>query len=270
MHWRCNYRCAYCFFDGHWEEYGRRFLAKSTPEWLACWSRIQERCGRAAVNITGGEPFVFPDFIALACGLSRLHWPINISTNASLLSDEFMAAADPQRISVSVSFHPGYHQPAPFLERLRKLRAAGFAGCNNFVAFPPQLGLLPELTARFQEIGESLKVVPFIGTFQGRSYPEGYTAEQKKLLGMSDDWAERKRRKGRPCLAGQRSALLLPDGNVARCGQIGDRRIIGNIFDPGFAFLAQAEPCDVELCPCDEWKVIPDEKAPDQAGAWIS
>ncbi|MCX5796140.1 MAG: radical SAM protein [Elusimicrobia bacterium] len=269
MHWRCNYRCAYCFFAGRWEEYGRRFIAKSTAEWLACWRRILDRYGRAAVNITGGEPFVFPDFVALVCGLSQLHWPVNISTNASILLDEFIAAADPKKVSVSVSFHPEYHQIALFLERLKKLRAAGFAGCNNFVAFPPHLQDLPSLVARFQEIGESLKVIPFIGSCQGLTYPAAYTAEQKELLGMSEDWVDNKRRKGRPCPAGHRSALLLPDGNVARCGQIGDRHIIGNIFAPGFDLLPQPAPCDVELCPCDEWKVIPDEKSPKSAGAWL-
>ena len=269
MHWRCNYRCQYCFFEGRWEEYGRRFIEKSMEEWLACWRRILDRYGRAAVNMTGGEPFIFPDFVALVCGLSGLHWPINISTNASILWDEFIPAADPKRISVSVSFHPQYHQIGPFIERLKRLRAAGFGGCNNFVAFPPYLGDLPGLVARFQEIGESLKVIPFLGSHKGITYPDGYTAEQKKVLGMSDAWVDNKRRKGRSCLAGHRSALLLPDGNVARCGQIGDRHLIGNIFDPGFALLQNPAPCDVELCPCDEWKVIPDEKPPQQAGAWL-
>jgi molybdenum cofactor biosynthesis enzyme MoaA len=269
MHWRCNYRCPYCFFEGHWDEYSRRSMEKSTTEWLLCWRRLHDRYGRAAVNLTGGEPFIFPEFVQLICGLSRLHWPINISTNASVLLDEFIASADPEKISVSVSFHPDYHQIAPFMARLKRLRDAGFAGCNNFVAYPPHLAELPGLVARFKEIGESLKVIPFIGNHEGMTYPEGYTAEQKKVLGMTEDWVHNKRRKGRPCLAGHRSALLLPDGNVARCGQIGDRHIIGSIFSRDFELLPQAMPCDVDLCPCDEWKVIPDEKPPDKVGAWL-
>ncbi|MBI5241189.1 MAG: radical SAM protein [Elusimicrobia bacterium] len=269
MHWRCDYRCSYCFFAGHWEEYSRRFIERSTEEWLACWRRIRERHGRALLTITGGEPFIFPDFLNLISGLSDIHWPINISTNASVPWDGFIAAVDPKKVSVSVSFHPEYHEIGPFLGRLKGLRAAGFSGCNNFVAYPPQLKDLPRLAAAFQGIGESLKVIPFIGRFEGRTFPEGYTAEQRKLLGMSDDWVDNKRRKGRACLAGCRSALLLPDGSVTRCGQVGDPGIFGNICDPDFSLLPGPAPCDVELCPCDEWKVMPDEKAPDRAGAWL-
>ena len=269
MHWRCDYRCSYCFFAGHWEEYSRRFIQKSTAEWLDCWRRIRERHGRALVTITGGEPFIFPDFTNLIRGLSDIHWPINISTNMSVPLEGFLAAVDPAKVSVSVSFHPEYHEAGPFLEKLKRLRAAGFSGCNNFVAYPPHLDRLPGLIAAFQSIGESLKVIPFIGRHDGTDYPGGYTAEQKALLGMGDDWVEGKRPKGRACLAGCRSALLLPDGNVARCGQIGDRHILGNIFDPDFELLPGPAPCDVELCPCDEWKVIPDEKTPDKAGAWL-
>jgi len=42
IHWSCNLRCAYCFFDGHWAEYGKRNVYKSVdggktfrPNWLS-------------------------------------------------------------------------------------------------------------------------------------------------------------------------------------------------------------------------------------------
>lgn len=269
MHWLCNYRCPYCFFEGHWEEYGGRAVRKSTQDWLAAWERLARRYGRAAVTITGGEPFIFPDILALLEGLSRMHWPVNVTTNTSVLLDEFIRSADPARISVSTSFHPDYHELGTFLARLKRLRGAGFLGCNNFVAYPPRLPMLRSCVEAFAAIGESLKIVPFIGTFEGGRYPEAYTPEQRRLLGMADGWVDDKRRKGRPCLAGHRCALLLPDGKVARCGQIGDRHIIGDFFSPEFSLLEAPAPCDEELCPCDEWKVIPDEKPPERAGAWL-
>ena len=71
------------------------------------------------------------------------------------------------------------------------------------------------------------------------------------------------------CPAGHQSALLLPDGKVTRCGQIGDLGIFSNVLADEFRLLDAPSPCAVELCPCDEWKVFPDEMAPRKAGAWL-
>ena len=40
LHWSCNYRCSYCFFDKRWKELGRRNVYKTVDEWMALWRRI--------------------------------------------------------------------------------------------------------------------------------------------------------------------------------------------------------------------------------------
>ena len=45
--------------------------------------------------------------------------------------------------------------------------------------------------------------------------------------------------------------------------------MFGDFFDPGFSLMEKPMPCDAELCPCDEWKVIPDERPPETADAWL-
>jgi MoaA/NifB/PqqE/SkfB family radical SAM enzyme len=270
IHWSCNFRCAYCFFDPDWEEYGKRNVYKSVDEWMEHWKRIYARYGRCFLTINGGEPFAYPDFVELIRRVSQLHWPINITTNTSLLLDAFVKKIDPERVSLSLSFHPQYHLIDDFLGKVFFLRQNGFTeGCINFVAYPPYLEDLPRTVEKFRAIGESLKVIPFVGEYGGRRFPEGYNQAEKELLGLRDSWMDDKRHKGMLCRAGHRSGLLLPNGNVARCGQIGDRHIIGSLFDPAFELMPQPMPCDVEFCPCDEWKVIPDEKPPEAAGAWL-
>ncbi len=269
IHWSCNYRCSYCFFDGKWAEYGRRNVYQTVDEWMGHWKRLYEKYGRAYVTINGGEPFAYPNFLEIIRRLAKIHWPINITTNTSLHLPEFLDTVDPERVSLSVSFHPQYHEIEAFIERLERIRSRGFKGCNNFVAYPPFLGRLNATLDRFVAAGHSLKVIPFVGEHAGVKYPEGYNEEHKRLLGMKDDWMEHKRHRGMLCRAGHRSALLLPDGNVTRCGQIGDRAIFGRFFDESFELMPEPTPCDVEFCPCDEWKVIPDEKAPEKAGAWL-
>ncbi|HBL16281.1 MAG: hypothetical protein A2X36_04315 [Elusimicrobia bacterium GWA2_69_24] len=270
IHWACNYRCSYCFFDGRWMEYAQRNAHRSADEWERIWTRIHELYGRTFVTITGGEPFIYPDFLEILRRLSRLHWPVNVSTNSSVGLDEFAAAADPEKVSLSLSFHPQYQLIGEFTASVRSLRERKVnLGCLNFVAYPPFIPDIPGYAEKLAAMGESLKVIPFVGGYRGRNYPDGYTREEKRALGLDSGWVEGKRRKGRLCTAGHRSALILPDGAATRCGQVGDTGIFGSVFDPAFRLQERPMPCEAELCPCDEWKVIPDEKPPEEAGAYL-
>ncbi|HVA65857.1 MAG TPA: radical SAM protein [Elusimicrobiota bacterium] len=270
IHWSCNYRCSYCFFDGRWAEYGRRNVYQSVDQWMGHWRRIYEKYGRCYLTINGGEPFAYPNFVELMVQVSSLHWPINVTTNTSLHLKDFVGRVDPAKVSISISFHPQYHTIDEFLKTVRFLRERrANIGCINFVAWPPFLKDLAEYIRRFQAEGESLKVIPFIGAHEGVNYPDNYSEGQKKILGLTDNWLESKRHEGMLCRAGHQSALLLPTGKVARCGQIGDRYLIGDFFQEGFSLMKEPMPCDEQFCPCDEWKVIPDEKPPEKAGAWL-
>lgn len=275
IHWSCNFRCTYCFFDGHWTEYGKRNAYLTPDQWMTHWDRFHERYGRSYVTINGGEPFAYPRFIDLLARLTEKHWPVNVTTNGSLKLDEFLARVDHDKVSVSLSFHPQYNTLDESLALLKKLRDGGAqVGCFNFVAWPPFLKDLPGYLATCERAGESLKVIPFVGEWMGKRYPEAYGEEERALLGLSRpdadmDWIQSKRHKGMLCRAGHKSMLLLPDGQVTRCGQIGDPGIFGSFLDPAFKMLPEPTACDVEFCPCDEWKVIPDELAPQKAGAWL-
>jgi len=270
IHWACNYRCSYCFFDKHWKEYGKRNVHKSLEEWMDCWKRLRERHGRAFVTVTGGEPFAYPDFVELMRRLSDIHWPINISTNTSIHLEEYARAVDHSKVSLSLSFHPQYQLIEEFVDKVRFLKRAGARlGCLNFTAYPPFLKDLPRYVRALEDVGEGLKTIPYVGELRGRKYPEGYDAKEKELLGLDGGWVDSKRREGALCPAGQRAALLLPDGNLTRCGQIGDDGVFASFFDPDFHLLYKPMPCAAKLCPCDEWKVIPDEKAPEKGGAWL-
>ena len=270
IHWNCNFRCSYCFFDGHWQEYARRNVYKTVREWMTYWKRMRDKYGRIFITITGGEPFIYPDFTELIRQLSAIHWPINITTNFSRDLQEFVKSVDYEKVSLSVSFHPQYHQIDSFIGKVKWLRSNKFAGCNNFVAYPPFMSDLQFYAGKFASIGENLKVVPFIGKHGGKNYPDGYDDAQKRMMGMKEDWLEHKRHKGMVCQAGSFSALLTPEGNVVRCGQIGDRHILGSFFAPDFELSKEPMPCDAEFCPCDEWKVMPDEKPSGKTGIWIS
>jgi len=268
-HWGCNYRCSYCFFSGRWEEYAPRNVYKPADFWVERWQAMAEKYGRCYIVINGGEPFTYPGFSEIVLRISQVHWPINITTNASVGLDEFTEKADPAKISVSLSFHPEYHDIEKFIASMSRLREKGFSGCNNIVAYPPFMPRLAAQLKRFEDAGHQVKINPYIGDYQGRNYPASFSPEEKALMGMGEDWGERKKRKARDCAAGCSSALILPDGGVTRCGQAGDGGIFGNFFDPNFSLLAAPSPCGEEFCPCDEWKTLPDA-SPEGKSSYIS
>lgn len=259
IHYACNYRCPYCFFEGKWVEYKRRNIHLSVDEWIKYWQRVYENYGRCFMLITGGEPFMYPGFIDLMHKLSGLHYPVNISTNASGDLGLFVSEIDPSRVSLSVSFQPYFEKLETFIEKAKFLKLHGFDGCVNFVAYPPFLKEIDRYVNEFNSAGLTLKIIPFWGKYGNNEYPFAYTAAEKELVGINDSWFTKVRKKDSLCPAGYNSALIFPDGKVARCGQIGEKSLIGNFFDCQFRLLEKESPCEAEYCPCDENKLFGEE-----------
>lgn len=257
MLYDCNYRCAYCFFEGKWKEYRKRNIYLSPEESMEYWKRISDKYGPPYLIITGGEPFIYPNFIEIISRISEICCHVNISSNSSGDLKRFAEEIDPKRVSLSLSYQPAFDRLDNFLERVIFLRRHKFDGCLNFVAYPPYLKDIAYYKGRFVSINESLKVIPFFGEYNNIAYPQGYTDEEKELVGIDENWFKRVRKKGSLCAAGQKTALIFPDGKVARCGQIGENIILGNFFDSNFRLLDNALPCEAEFCPCDEGEVIP-------------
>lgn len=256
MLYECNYRCPHCIFEGKWEEYGPRTVYLSVAEWMKIWKRIYDRYGRTSLIITGGEPFIYPDFINLIEQISAMHHPINISTNASGDLIGFANKINPERVGLNLSFQPGFNNLDNILEKVQFLKKKGFNTSHiNICAYPPYLNDIDVYIEKAYSQGEILKVIPFYGKYENVEYPDGYNEREKKLLGMDKSWEKNVRRKGKLCSAGYKSALIFPDGKVARCGQIGERFLIGNIFDENFHLLEKPLKCDVDLCPCLEGNI---------------
>lgn len=250
--YHCNFRCPYCFFDGKWEEYGPRTVFKSPQEWIALWKRIEKMYGEVFLVISGGEPFSYPGFIEMIAEVSKMHY-MNISTNASGDLDKFIQLVDPKRVSLTLAFHPEYSKLKSIIRKIKKLKDAGFRiDYINLCAWPPYIENIDEFASISEKESMMLKVIPFCGVYEGKSYPDSYTAQEKEILGMDSSWEESVSRKGSLCMAGYRTALIYPDGKVARCGQMGEKYLVGNFFDEEFELLSSPLPCEAERCPCLE------------------
>ncbi len=258
IHYYCNYRCPYCFYyEGcGWEILKAHNVYLSPSEWLKHWQRFYAKYGRFAILITGGEPFTYPHFIEIVRELSTIHFPINISSNASGELELFIKLVNPEKVSISLSFHPAFDDLDNFIKKVGLLRDNGFNGCINLLAYPPYLKDIPYYISKFDGIGEKLKIIPFRGIFAQKAYPWSYSENNLDTMGINADWFDKIRKKGKYCQAGEKTAMLLPDGYVVRCGQLFYKFVLGNFFDVNFRLLDNSIPCEIELCPCDEDKIF--------------
>lgn len=253
----CNFRCAYCFCSARELAHEHPLCGRESPERVA--RRFDETGREWTILMTGGEPFLYPGFIALCRSLSRRH-RLAMNTNLSLpAASRFAGEVDPRRVAlVNAAFHAAELErtgrKAAFLKHVRLLQDGGFPVCVEYVAYPP---LFDRLDADLRELEETgvrfagLKV--FRGTHGGRAYPRAYSAAQKDVFirrGLDDrepDFIDKRFSfPGRPCRAGREFFFMDIAGGLRRCP--GSAKSYGNFFSGRFRPDRTPRPCPFPRC----------------------
>lgn len=265
----CNLRCQMC---GIWAEKPKRNLA---PEVLEAVLSQKAMGGLKVVALTGGEPFLLPDFIdyhrvARACR-RRAH--INISTNGYYTERtlEFLEAVQDRNLSVTISYD-GVHShdqirgvagsQERLLETARQVR-------RLFPWVPVSLKLTvmsanhAEITATARQcqemgVGFRFKTLEKLTCHQSR-YPSpvqgpdynqhilhSIATQTRELLTMPVDTNREYAREllqlyeGRPvpCSCSVRTVFLGFDGQVFLCRKKG---AVGNVLTSSFDDIWQSE-----------------------------
>ncbi|MBU2028583.1 radical SAM protein [Patescibacteria group bacterium] len=269
----CNFQCPYCFFNdsqrglktrvGDWvrdkipaiNPYKTRFI---TPEEI---SRFFDETGkRWWLVISGGEPFVYPKFVEIVERISQKHL-ITIGTNLGLSIDKFIEKISPQNIwSFYVSMHLAERERQgltveDLLEKVKRLRDAGFRVEINYVMYPPDLQRFPAIYEKFKREGFILEARSFRGVYAGKTYPQDYTQKERKIfydyIPSDIDKAasfESLSFLGVPCTAGKDLIRIRPDGSITRCPH--DHEILGDMFAGKLNFHPDVKKCVVKNCKC--------------------
>lgn len=269
IHYRCNYRCAYCFFEGMWEEVDKKNLQVPVEKWVEAFKRLQAKHEEMKITITGGEPTAFPGFIELISALQKfafISFDTNLSFNEEFLV-KFLKAADPKRMFLGASFHPEFAVENEFKRKLERLKKAGFDFRIHYVTYPPHIGAMEKFRKEFMGLGFRFTPIPFRGNYSGMKYPEAFTeAERLAIYGVADkiepkdsEWVASQvvqvKSKGRKCQAGLKYARIDCDGTVYLCGNDftkSDMKYkLGNMLNADFAMNIEAVVCRQETCPCE-------------------
>ncbi len=270
----CNYRCAYCISGAATEHplVGRLsasqhldFFNSTGKTWL--------------LHLTGGEPFLHPDFVGLCRHLTSCHY---ISVNSNLSSPrvrDFAARIDPGRVQY---IHCGVHlAERDRLAGWRRLLANVACLLDSHFPVFASVVMTPETFAEFPRVAESFAArgVPVIpkairGAHHGRWYPQAYTESERTQFCRLADQAEQVIREGPwpadrsratidplhdqhyldgvpdfsgiPCAAGRLFVTIGYDGRIFRCGE---RTPLGHLCDGRLHLFAEDRPCDDEYCP---------------------
>jgi MoaA/NifB/PqqE/SkfB family radical SAM enzyme len=250
---RCNFYCEYCHPQIRMV-LNRKHLTEPTPELVV--QRFDELGKVCLVHMSGGEPFMFPGFVALCEGLSKRNF-ISINTNlASTDVEDFATRVPPARVAKIVA---AIHMPERELRGLeledyarnyRTLRSGGFDVVALYVLYPPLLERLAEDLKKLRSLGvDHVRAKVFKGVHAGTRYPEGYTEEQKALiLANSGEYPFNRPYMdgmlafpGQECAAGMTSFKVTVTGDVRRCASV--RAGYGNLYDGTFQPAASPTPC---------------------------
>lgn len=250
LHYKCNFRCPYCWLYEDSVRLHKRDISLDQEYLLDCWKKVYDKYGRIPIEITGGEPFLYPGLAELSEKLSGFH-DLTISTNLSADIEDFVRRIDPSRVKISPTFHPLFAEFEPFVKKSLRLKEHHFTECINYLAYPSQMELINYYKERFGKAGLLLSVKAFQGEYRGILYPDGYTEEEKKLI--------------------DKGPALAPDGayikDIPETGRIrsvvrGNRNII-NCDSPGLSEMVE------RLLDKDLWLPIKEESGRDNRPLYL-
>jgi MoaA/NifB/PqqE/SkfB family radical SAM enzyme len=230
----------------------------SPKDWMVHWERIHEKYGPVHIEITGGEPFIYPNFIELIKLLCTIH-TVKVTTNLSADIGTFAKDVNPQKVSLDMNFHILFSELEAFIKKVLILKSAGFKGGVCYLAYPPQMDKIDYLSKRFEVAGIGFALAAFWGEHNAKKYPESYTEEERTMMRPFLGDINRityhlnaQSPRGKLCNAGYRYAGIHANGNVVRCGPLA-HKVIGNILDENFTLLEEPSPCESDICPCNEY-----------------
>lgn len=267
IHWKCNYRCPYCWWHGRWEDISAHNYYPGAQKLVETWTRIYKLYGPVCIDISGGEPFLYPGLLEFISEITKYH-TLTINTNLSFKAEEMIEKVKNNRnkIRLNATFHPLFADFDMFAEKAILLQNNNFEVGVSCLAWPGQIKNIPRYSKKLKKKGFQVCLLTFWGDYNGKKYPAAYTKQEKKII--TPNLGERSGEnfqvepiivQGKLCNAGHTYATIHPDGQVLRCGGGSwekEDTYLGNLFDENFALRQEPYPCSSTYCPCNEWAFL--------------
>lgn len=258
----CNYKCPYCV-AGHAPPEGRGPSPWDEERYLRI---IDNLCALPfPINIrigVGGEFFISKVLVEGARRLAKSDnvTSLNLITNLSFHPKQYariLGDVPAHKVAMVASFHPTEVKSEDAWIANAKELSTYYDLVTMSVAYPPSLHRLPELKKKFEAAGVDHFIQPFIGDYEGKTYPQAYTEEERQIIrdviySRHDyEFLLNLKRPGL-CNAGFKYLFIDPMGLVQPCGGAQHGKPLGDLSaSPDITFLDGPRPCPAMACQCD-------------------
>lgn len=211
--------------------------------------------------MSGGEPFLYPEFVDLCARLTKNHF-ITVNTNLSTSNTiDFADSINPeQTYSINASLHIEEREMrnglSKYLERVRYYQNKGFQIRVEYVMYPTLFQRIEDDLQMLKSEGVAIvNLKAFRGYFKSRYYPLAYSETEQEFIrehlldGKEEEIMSIDKTFtffGKPCRTGLDYWVMDPAGNVRRC--CSSTKSYGNFFDESFQADREARPCPFIKC----------------------
>lgn len=259
---KCNFSCTYCI-AGHGEVTAGRERHWDPDRYLDILGNIAKLPFKVNVRLgVAGEFFLDKTLVKGAADLSNQDnvASVNLITNLSFQYrqyKEILRSYDQAKIAMVASYHPSEIKDKPAWVDTAESMSKDYDFSVVMVAFPPTMAELQEAYHEMRSRNIEVFIQPFIGVWEGKSYPESYTEEEraeiKQLMYSRHDYEFLLNlKKPGLCNAGYLSFFVSPLGLVYPCGMGHYKTALGDLSKTSDIQLhSEALPCRFNKCQCD-------------------
>lgn len=266
----CNMNCDMCYVRLSREEMERQGRMRTGDEWIEIGRQMQ-KAGVLFLLLTGGEPFLHPEFRRIYLELRNMGMILTINTNGTMINEElarFLGENKPRRVNITLygASEKAYEELCHFPEGFERT----MNGIRLLRSYDVDVKIGGSLTKANQdeiesiiEIGEKLDVPVRIDTYmmpatrersmpynlQSRVSPERaadiriqslrremgeelFAQYSRKTLEDIKSDEQQTGRRGMSCYAGKCSFTINWQGEMRPCVIMTEPRV--SVFDVGF------------------------------------
>lgn len=245
----CNLRCAYCRFS--------HSIKEVPPADVKPLLGTLDKTGKIFhVSICGnGETFLVPNIIEVLQALTQRHYVSIVTNLTSPKIREFCEKIDPKKVlDITASLHIKELERTgltdTFIANYLLCKKKGFNIRAQEVAHPSLLGEIEKYKRFFAQKGIRLYFDDCFAIFEGKSYPDAYTDEERQAFGLirRQETLGKIYQKGKLCNAAYNVCTIAIDGKVYPCPDL--KKVIGDIHRGEIGFKKELTVCPMDRCFC--------------------
>ncbi len=241
----CNYDCPYCPFAKRRDTREQLTADRLALQRFTAWIDANPHRHRFSILFTPwGEGLTRSWYRQALIQLSHLPQVERVAIQTNLAGRlGWVRQADPARLALWATYHPGQVSRERFLAACETLRGHAIRHSVGVVGFE-------EHYAEALALREALpqETYLWVNAAEGHTYDEAAQRRWSSIDPLFGFSAEPHASAGHECWAGETSLSVTGEGTVRRCHFLPEP--IGNLYDSSYLAALRPRPCTAAQCDC--------------------